>query len=136
MIIITNNDNKLFHSSKWQTKQSKALKTPNLWLFKIIIIIIKTEENAGTYWNEKEKTTQVKQTIQLEEINQKGLAKGGRLKRYRDRIKTIQTKYWTLQNNEKKFTCTNTYQQPLTRKQNNFRVKYGNEENVTQKPNG
>ena len=42
---------------------------------------ITQRENARTYRDEKGKTTQVKQTIQLEEINQKVLAKEGRLKR-------------------------------------------------------
>ena len=37
--------------------------------------------------NRKEKATQEKLTIQLEEINQKVLAKKGRLKRYRQRVK-------------------------------------------------
>ena len=38
-------------------------------------------ENARTYWDEKKKETQqLKQTIQLKEINQKVLAKKGRLK--------------------------------------------------------
>ena len=43
--------------------------------------------DAETYWNEKQKATQVKSTIQLEEINQKFLTKEGRLK-----FKTMQTK--------------------------------------------
>ena len=48
---------------------------------------------------QKGKTTQVKQTIQLEEIKQKVLAKEGRLKRYRDRGKQYR-QYRTFQNNE------------------------------------
>ena len=39
----------------------------------------------------KEQATQEK-IVQLEEINQKVLAKEGRLKRYRPRVKKIQTK--------------------------------------------
>ena len=46
------------------------------------------KENAGKCWDEKRKETeQLKQTIQLEEINQKVSAKEGWLKRYRDMIK-------------------------------------------------
>ena len=49
---------------------------------------IRQWETAGTCCNEKEKDIQqVKQIIQLGEINQKILAKEGRLKRYRDRTK-------------------------------------------------
>ena len=45
--------------------------------------MIKQRKNAGTCRDKKEKVIQKeKMTIQLEEINQKVLAKEGRLKRY------------------------------------------------------
>ena len=45
-------------------------------------------KNAGIYWNKKEKATQKKNSNKtLGEINQKVLAKEGRLKRYRQRVK-------------------------------------------------
>ena len=54
--------------------------------------MIRQRRNAGTYLVEKEKATQVKQTIQYGEINSKLLVKEGRLKRYRDRIKQCRQK--------------------------------------------
>ena len=45
-------------------------------------MIFKKRKDAGIYWRNKEKATQEKITIQLEEINQKVLTKEGRLKRY------------------------------------------------------
>ena len=59
--------------------------------------MIRQKKDAGTCRDKKEKATQGKITIQLEEINQKVLAKEGRLKRYRQRVK--QNK----QNSERKF---------------------------------
>ena len=53
--------------------------------------MIKQKKDAEIIWNRKEKTTQEKLTIQLEEIKRKVLAKEGRLKRYLQRGKTIQT---------------------------------------------
>ena len=61
----------------------------------------------------KEQSTWGKITLQLEEINQKILAKEGKLKSYRQYRQN-----WTFQNNEKKFyqklggSDTKTYQQP------------------------
>ena len=53
--------------------------------------------------DEKTKTKQQTNfTIQLEEINQKILAKEGRLKRYRDRVKQYDQNR-IFQNNERKF---------------------------------
>ena len=49
--------------------------------------MIKQRKDAGIFRNKKEKATQEKIAIQLEEINQKVLAKEGRLKRYRQRLK-------------------------------------------------
>ena len=54
--------------------------------------MMRHRKNAGIFWDEKEKATQVKQTIQPEEINQKMLAKEGRLKRYCDRIEQYRKK--------------------------------------------
>ena len=48
----------------------------------------KTEHEKNI--QKKRKKVQQKRKVQLEEINKKGLANDGRLKRYRD--KTIQTK--------------------------------------------
>ena len=45
--------------------------------------MIKQKKDAGIIRNRKEKTTQKKLTIQLEEIKQKVLSKERRLKRYR-----------------------------------------------------
>ena len=65
----------------------------------------------------KEKTTQEKLKIQLEEIYQKVPAKEGRLKRYRQRVKQYRQNR-TFQNNERKFYRqlegfdNKTYQQP------------------------
>ena len=52
--------------------------------------MIKQRKNDGTFWE-----------IQLEELNQKVLAKEGIVKRYRDRVKQYRQNR-TFQNNEKK----------------------------------
>ena len=49
--------------------------------------MIKQQRDAEICGNKKEKATREKITVQLKEINQKVLAKEGRLKRYRQRIK-------------------------------------------------
>ena len=49
--------------------------------------MIKQKKDAGIIRNKKEKATREKITLQLDEINQKILAKEGRLKRYRQRVK-------------------------------------------------
>ena len=64
--------------------------------------MIKQKKDAGIIWNGKEKTTQDKLSIKLEEINQKALAKEGRLKRYRQRV-TQYRQNRTFQNDERKF---------------------------------
>ena len=64
--------------------------------------MIKQKKDAEIIRNRKEKTTQEKLTIQLEEINQKVLANEGRLKRYRQRVKQYRQNR-TFQNNERKF---------------------------------
>ena len=45
------------------------------------------QKDPGMCGKEMEKTTREKITVQLDEINQKVLAKEGRLKRYRQRVK-------------------------------------------------
>ena len=78
---------------------------------------MKQRKNVGTSMGKKEKATQEKITIQLEEITQKVLTKEGRLKRYRERVKQYRQER-TCQNNERKFyqqvggDNTKTYQQP------------------------
>ena len=62
--------------------------------------VVKLKKNAEI--NRKEKTTQEKLTVQLEEIHQNVLAKEGRLKRYRQRVKQYRQNK-TFQNNERKF---------------------------------
>ena len=47
----------------------------------------KKKRGAEISGNKKEQATREKITVQLEEINQKVLAKEGRLKRYRQRVK-------------------------------------------------
>ena len=67
-------------------------------------------------------------TVQLEEINQKILAKEGRLKRYRQRVKQYRQNR-TFQNNERKFyqqlgrSDTKTYQQPDAKETERFLAK-------------
>ena len=58
-------------------------------------------KDDGICWNKKEKATQGKIKVQLEEINQKVLMKEGRLKRYRQRVKKYRQKR-IFQNNERK----------------------------------
>ena len=78
--------------------------------------------------NRKEKTTQEKLTIQLEEIYQKVLAKEGRLKRYRQKVKQYRQNR-SFQNNERKFYQqlegydNKTYQQPDAKKTQRFWTK-------------
>ena len=87
--------------------------------------VIKQKKNAGINRNRKEKTTQEKFTIQLEEIYQKVLAKEGRFKRYRRRVKQYRQNR-TFQNNERKFSQqfegddNKTYQQPGAKETQQF----------------
>ena len=64
--------------------------------------MIKQKKDSGICRNKKEKATQEKITVQLEEINQKVLVKERRLKRYQQRVKQY-TQNRTFQNNERKF---------------------------------
>ena len=98
--------------------------------------VVKQKKNAEI--NRKEKTTQEKLTVQLEEIQQKVLAKEGRLKRYRQRVKQYRQNR-TFQNNERKF-----YQQlrgddinsRMRKKPNGSGLKYGNQNNIMKRLNG
>ena len=49
--------------------------------------MIKQKKTAGTSRDKKEKATQEKVTIQLDQINQKVQAKEGRLQRYQQKVK-------------------------------------------------
>ena len=81
----------------------------------------------------KEQATWGKITVQLEEINQKVLAKEGRLKRYRQRVKQYRENR-TFQNNERKFyqrlgrSDTKTYQQPDIKETERFCTKMATKE--------
>ena len=61
---------------------------------------LKKKGGTEISWTKKEQATQEKIIVQLEEINQKVLAKEGRLKRYRQRVKRYRQNR-TFQNNEK-----------------------------------
>ena len=95
-------------------------------------------EYVGTKGNRQHKK---RITIQLEEINQKLLAKEGRLKRYRKRVKQYR-KSSTFQNNERKFSQqlggddTKAYQQPNTKETEQFWTKIWQLKNITKRLNG
>ena len=89
--------------------------------------MIKQRKDAGIWRNKKEKATRGKIRTELEEINQKVLAKEGRLKRYRQSLKQCR-KNRTFQNNERKFyqqlgDDTKTYQQPDAKATDRFWTK-------------
>ena len=90
--------------------------------------MIKQRKDDGICWNKNEKATQEKTTIQLEEINQKVLAKEGRLRTYRQRVKQCRQNR-IFQNNERKFCQqleeddTKTYQQPDAKEIERFWTK-------------
>ncbi len=63
--------------------------------------MIKQKRDAVIYGSRKEKATREK-IIQLEEINQKVLAKEGRFKRYQQSVKQYRQNR-TFQNKERKF---------------------------------
>ena len=95
----------------WEFRQETKIKNQRKWAK-----IIKHKKDAGICRNKKKKVTQEKITIQLEEINQEVLAKEGRLKMYRQRVKQYR-QIRTFQNNERKFyqqlgDDKKTYQQP------------------------
>ena len=103
--------------------------------------MIKQKKNARIIRNRKEKTTQEKLTIQLEEINQKVLAKEGNLKRYRQRVKQYRQNR-TFQNNERKFyqqlegDDSKTYQQPDAKETQRFWTKIWQPKNIKKRLNG
>ena len=66
--------------------------------------MIKQKKDAGIIRNRK-KTSQEKLTIQLEEVNEKVLAKEGRLKRYGQKVKQYRQNR-TFHNHEKKILST------------------------------
>ena len=90
--------------------------------------MIKQKKNAEINRNRKEKITQEKLKIQLEEIYQKVRAKEERLKKYRQRVKQYRQNR-TFQNNERKFyqqlggDDNKTYQQPDARETERFSTK-------------
>ena len=87
--------------------------------------MIKQKRDDRIIRNKNEKTTREKLTIQLEEINQKVLAKEGRLKIYRQRVKQYRQNR-TFQNNERKFyhqlggDYNKTHQQPDAKETQRF----------------
>ena len=86
------------------------------------------QKDPGICGNRMQKTTREKITVQLEEINQKVLAKEGRLKRYRQRVKQYRQNR-TFQNNERKFNPqrgghdSKTYQQAGVKETEQFGTK-------------
>ena len=86
------------------------------------------QKDPGICGKRMEKTTREKITEQLEEVNHKVLAKEGRLKRYRQRVKQYRQNR-TFQNNERKFYQQlgehdiKTYQQPDAKETERFWTK-------------
>ena len=86
------------------------------------------KRDAEISGGKKEQATWGKITVELEEINQKILAKEGRLKRYRQRVKQYRQNR-TFQNNERKFyqqlggSDTKTYQEPDAKETERFWAK-------------
>ena len=87
--------------------------------------MIKQKRDAEICRIKKEKAKREKITVQLEEIHKKVLAKEGRLKRYRQRVKQYRQNR-TFQNNERKFYQqlgggdTKTYQRPDAKETERF----------------
>ena len=81
----------------WEIRLEKQIKT-----LQKQAKMIKQKKDARICWNKKEKATRGKITLQLEEINQKVMAKEGRLKRYRQKVKQYRQNR-TFQNNGRKF---------------------------------
>ena len=74
------------HEEKFKTRMGNSTGNANRNLRKQVKMI-KQRKDTGTCRDKKEKATQRKIKIQLEEINQKVVVKKGRLKRYRQRVK-------------------------------------------------
>ena len=89
------------HESKVKTRMGISTRNSDKNLRKQLKMI-KQKKNAGIIRNRKEKTTQEKLTIQLEELYQKVLAKERRLKRYRQMVNKYRQNR-TFQKNERKF---------------------------------
>ena len=91
-------------------------------------MIKRKKRGAEISGEKKEQATQEKITVQPEEINKKALAKKGRLKRYRQRVKQYRQNR-IFQNNERKFyqqlegSDTKTYQQPDAKETERFWTK-------------
>ena len=81
--------------------------------------MIKQRKNAGTCRDKKEKATQEKITILLEEKNQKVLTREGRLKRYRQRVNNTEK---TGHSKTTKENYTNNWVE-MTRKHTNNRMQ-------------
>ena len=88
--------------------------------------MMKERKDTGICRNKKEKATQEKITIQLKKINRKVLAKEGRLKRYRQRVKQYRQNR-TFQKQRKKILSTTgrtkTFQQPDAKETERFGTK-------------
>ena len=90
--------------------------------------MIKQKKDAGTRTDKEDKAIQGKITIKLGEINQKLLAKEGKLKKYRQRVKQYRQNR-TFQNNERKSYQQvggydmKIYQQPDARETEQFWTK-------------
>ena len=90
---------------------------------------------AEISWNKKEQTTQEKITVQLKEINQKVLAKVGRLEIYRQRVKQCRHNKIFQTTTEKSIFNSEGVTRKLTnnqlpKKPNDFGRKYGNQKNI------
>ena len=88
-----------------------------------------------------QKTTREKKTVQLEEINQKVLAKEGRLKEISTKGKIIQTNQDIPKQRKKILSNWEGMTQKHTNNQtpkklNNFRRKYGSRKSITKRLNG
>ncbi len=103
--------------------------------------MIKKKRSAEISRNKNKHPTQEKTTVQFEEINQKVLAKEGRLKRYRQRVKQYRQNR-TLQIDERKFyqqlggSDTKLYQPPDAKESERFWTKIWQPKNITKMLNG
>ena len=129
------------------SKNTKAKSKPG-WEFRLEtqienlrkqLKVVKQKKNAEI--NRKEKTTQEKLTVQLEEIHQKVLAKEGRLKRYRQRVKQYnkighsKTLKENSINNWEGMTIKHINSR-MRKKPNDSGLKYGNHNNIMKRLNG
>ena len=85
-----------------QKNTSKHSKTG--WEIRLETISDNKKKNARIYLDEKSKATRLQQKVQLEEMNQKILAKEGRLRRCWDRIKQYRQNR-TFQTMKERTTC-------------------------------